>query len=329
MSICMTSTCQFLPQPLLSIIIPVYNSAPYLRRCLDSLLDQGYDNIQVVLVNDGSKDESLSICREYERKDERFVVLDQSNQGQAVARNRGLEEAQGEYITFLDSDDFIAPHTYQLVMDDLLKHPDCEIVQFPVRCDIGSSEERDIYNQIDRIETRKEALHSFMLSRDYSWWIWHKIYKKKLMEGLRFAEGRIYEDNLFACEAMLKASKVLYTSKGSYCYYWNNSSTTHNPSPKSFVDMVFIHGKMYELLKQRGSVSIHVHMLYIIANDVYSSLRVHGVRNPIADIGYPYLRSASYIDILSPSTLSMRKKGKIIALKLLACCLNLTSKFLK
>jgi glycosyltransferase involved in cell wall biosynthesis len=99
-----------LENPLVSIIVPVYNAAGYLNRCLDSISRQDYRNIEVILVNDGSEDESLSICREYQRMDSRYRVIDKQNTGVSDTRNHGISVAKGKYLQFVDSDDWITEH---------------------------------------------------------------------------------------------------------------------------------------------------------------------------------------------------------------------------
>ena len=119
--------------PLLSIIVPVYNTEALLNRCIDSVLNQTYSNWELLLVNDGSTDNSLSICQTYAKQDKRIKVFHQSNQGQSVARNHALEQANGELITFLDSDDAVAPTTYEGGIQSLQNNSECNIVVFPIK----------------------------------------------------------------------------------------------------------------------------------------------------------------------------------------------------
>ncbi len=94
-------------KPLISIIVPVFNSEKYISRCINSILEQTYGNFELIIINDGSKDKSLKICEEYQKKDRRIKVFNQENKGQAFARNVGLDNAKGEYISFIDSDDYV------------------------------------------------------------------------------------------------------------------------------------------------------------------------------------------------------------------------------
>ena len=100
-------------QPLLSVIVPVYNAAPYLRRCLDSICGQTYPNLEIILIDDGSTDSSLEICKQYAAKDPRVRVLHQANKGLPATRNVGIEQSKGEFFTFVDSDDWVDTKCYQ------------------------------------------------------------------------------------------------------------------------------------------------------------------------------------------------------------------------
>ena len=102
---------------LVSIIVPIYNAQNYLNRCLDSLLAQTLEDIEIILINDGSKDDSLAICRAYEEKDSRIIVIDQKNAGVSAARNAGLDRASGQYVGFVDPDDWVEPDMYALMYE--------------------------------------------------------------------------------------------------------------------------------------------------------------------------------------------------------------------
>ena len=103
----------------ISVIIPVYNTSKLLRRCLDSVINQTYKNLEIILINDGSTDDSLSICKEYSQNDSRIILIDKENEGGGKARNAGLDRATGDYIAFVDSDDYIDPDMYSVLMNNL------------------------------------------------------------------------------------------------------------------------------------------------------------------------------------------------------------------
>ena len=105
----------------ISVVVPIYNVERYLKRCIDSIINQTYDNLEIILVNDGSKDSCLNICNEYKKKDERVIVIDQPNAGLSGARNSGIEIATGEYISFIDSDDYIHKDFYKEMLSTAVK----------------------------------------------------------------------------------------------------------------------------------------------------------------------------------------------------------------
>ena len=113
--------------PLISVIIPIYNAEKYLSRCLDSVLEQDYDNYEVIMVNDGSSDNSLDICNQYVKKDKRFSVITQKNKGVSEARNTGLSAAKGDYLQFIDSDDFILPGMFSTMYKEIIA-TECDFV---------------------------------------------------------------------------------------------------------------------------------------------------------------------------------------------------------
>ena len=106
---------------LISIIVPIYNSENYIKKCLDSILAQTYSNLEVILIDDGSTDNSYNICKDYQKKDNRIVLLQQKNAGVSRARNHGLEVAKGEYIGFVDSDDYIEPEMYEILLNSIIE----------------------------------------------------------------------------------------------------------------------------------------------------------------------------------------------------------------
>ena len=176
----------------LTIIIPVYKVEAYLDFCLKSIARQNVEDYEVILVDDGSPDRSGALCDAWVRKDGRFRVIHcPENRGLSAARNRGLDEAHGEYVTFVDSDDYISPHTLQANMELLALHPEADVLEYPVcvyhgtakayRYTPGTCEITDYTGWAHR----KGYIHSYA---------WNKIYKRSLWKSLRFPEGRWYED---------------------------------------------------------------------------------------------------------------------------------------
>jgi hypothetical protein len=223
--------------PKISVIIPVYNTEKYLSQCLDSVLTQTFQDFEVICVNDGSTDGSLAILEEYAKKDPRIRVLTQVNQGQSVARNEGMKLAGGEYICFLDSDDFYdEDFLYTLYTKSV--ESDADIVMTNTRYVNGNdSTLTSLTTQmLDQFADRIKILpHGG---------VWDKIYKVTLLKEhhLRFHAGLYFEDNLFVVQALFYAAKMVVIDGPSYNYICNPNSTTRssNTATKRKADTVQI-----------------------------------------------------------------------------------------
>ena len=178
---------------LISVIVPVYNAAAYIERCVKSIQNQTYTYFELILVNDGSTDNSLEICKTLAGQDERIVVLDRPNGGASAARNTGLAHMRGQYIVFADSDDYVSP-SYLENLHRAAKQGDYDIVQCNLEStfDMDKRLEKVLYRQTDVKEvTKKQALND----RKYKVSVWGKIHSAQLFVDFRFQEGIIYEDD--------------------------------------------------------------------------------------------------------------------------------------
>lgn len=207
--------------PLVSIIVPVYNVEDYLPRCLDSLLKQGIedDQYEVVLVNDGSNDGSEDICKEYVVRKANFFLLNQENQGVASARNHGLDFAHGEYIAFVDSDDFLADNGLKRLVDVLREHPRKDLVRF------YSSYSDHIFKGQNEIDYEGGA-DNLLASGGFPAFVWTYIYRKKFLDEhhIRFAKLRFSEDSLFIATVFLQNPSVCSTRANIYRYVLRQNS---------------------------------------------------------------------------------------------------------
>ena len=175
--------------PLLSIITPVYNVEAYLDRCVQSILSQSYRNIELILIDDGSTDGSTGLCDKWAAKDSRVVVIHQSNAGVSAARNAGLKIVQGDYLTFVDPDDFLAPETYLVNMTYLLAHQEVDILQYPYCNYISDDDALDYHRPAPALLSGAEEIFK-------NWWsgspleyvIWNKIYKRFIFNDMKRKE---------------------------------------------------------------------------------------------------------------------------------------------
>jgi len=220
---------------LISIIVPIYKVEPYLSKCIDSILAQTYTNLEIILVDDGSPDSCPAICDEYAAKDNRIIVIHKENGGLSSARNAGLDIAKGEYIGFVDSDDWIEPDMYEKLLQNAEMYQ-AEISVGGVNDELLTNEGTTILKttKTDSVNHRcctcTEAMQNYFKG---SWSAWDKIYQKKVFENVRFPVGEINEDEAIVLHLLEKCSKVVYTNEVFYHYIHRPSSiTTSSFSPK-------------------------------------------------------------------------------------------------
>ncbi len=209
--------------PLLSIIVPVYKAEKYLDRCVRSITQQSFNDWELILVDDGSPDNCPQMCDNYSKLDNRIIVLHIQNGGQSRARNKGLEIAKGTFITFVDSDDDIAPNTYKGNIELLINNPDIDFVQFPQnRINWGN-----YFPKTTNVFYRgkKELFLNNYQDLQIDNAIWNKIYKKDSIGSIRFREGHIHEDKLFILELIKRVNVVYISDIGGYNYYKREGST--------------------------------------------------------------------------------------------------------
>ena len=207
-----------------SVIVPVYNVEKYLRRCVDSILKQSYSNIEVILVNDGSLDSSGSICDVLQKKDSRIKVIHQKNGGLSAARNTGLNNITGDFVSFIDSDDWIELDMYQEMLHYAVEHK-LDIVE----CDIQYTSNKKIKTAAKfLIENKESAALRIIKNRVFS--VCKRIYRCEIIKNMRFIENYIYEDMIYTSELIRKIENLGYLNKPFYNYFVENyTSIMHGP----------------------------------------------------------------------------------------------------
>lgn len=221
---------------MISVIIPVYQCEKYLSRCIDSIIHQTYSELEIILIDDGSTDDSSKICDEYTIIDNRVKVIHQKNKGVSVARNIGLDNAHGDYITFVDSDDFIEPYMYEKMMEKALQY-DCDVVMCDCVKDVldkSSIYTHDIRGGFYSYEQLKYEYYPHLIMMEnveYPATIsnWLILFRQK-MNKIRYIEGvRFSEDLLFGAQLMYYAHSFYYMKgKAFYHYVMNDNSATHS-----------------------------------------------------------------------------------------------------
>ncbi len=218
---------------LLSVIVPVYNVENYLKRCVDSIIGQTYKNLEILLIDDGSTDSSGILCDEIAKSDQRIRVIHKQNGGLSDARNAGIDAAKGEYISFIDSDDFIDTDMLELLYRNIV-NDEADIAVCGIY-DYYDKQQPKVFENIEhKVLSCKEAIYMILDSRIISVNAVNKLYKKELFKGdLRFRKGKIAEDAFIAVDLFKRAHRISYTSEQKY-YYWHrpNSITTLKFNPE-------------------------------------------------------------------------------------------------
>lgn len=232
---------------LISVIVPVYNVEKYLEKCLDSILTQTYGNIEIILVDDGSEDSSSLICDEYAKKDSRIRVFHKKNGGLSSARNRGLDEAKGDFIGFVDSDDYVKADMYEYLMDGILKYDaDISVCQ---RINVRGNKITACDRKKDEVYDTKTAV-KMLLNEDIMNAVWNKLYRRSVVEGIYFPVGRNYESTAVTFQYIARAGKVANLRESKYYYMMRDSSIVHEKNIKNRSDWCLSHIDRYnELMK--------------------------------------------------------------------------------
>nr|WP_022768216.1 glycosyltransferase family 2 protein [Butyrivibrio sp. NC2007] len=228
---------------LVSVIVPIYNVKEYLERCVNSILNQSYENLDIILVDDGSNDGSEEICDFFARKDKRVNVIHQENRGVAAARNTGLNNCKGELICFVDSDDYVH-QDYILYLYSKMEDNNCDICM----CYHVVTEDWDYKGSVNwdapiHVYTREEIFDRFYTDMHGSIiMLWNKIIRKDCIGNIRFDEGFIHEDEGTTFKILYNARKIAFSNEALYYYFSRDESITGIPYDKKRLDIL----KAYE-----------------------------------------------------------------------------------
>ena len=231
---------------IISVIVPIYKVEKYLCRCIDSILEQTYTNLEIILVDDGSPDKCGEICDQYEKKDKRIRVIHKTNGGLSDARNTGLDAATGQYIAFVDGDDFIRKDMYEKMYASIKKYnADMSICNFKY---IGERGEDIFDNQDlpikDGVLSGTTILFEKMLNNKPWYWVtaWNKLYKRSLFSDIRFPVGKTHEDEFIIHKLLLKSNNVACVNDMLYYYVQRSDSimgTKYSVKNLDYVEALF------------------------------------------------------------------------------------------
>lgn len=226
---------------LISVIVPVYNVEKYLDKCIQSIVNQTYKNIEVILVDDGSYDKCGEMCDEWATRDSRITVIHKDNGGLSDARNFGIDIAKGELLAFIDSDDYIEKkyleNLYNLLIDNDADISTCKPSIF-FENEVNSTVYRNLKNNDVVVLSAKDALIEMLYERTLTNSAWGKLYKKELFEGIRYPKGKLYEDMFTTYKVIMKSNRVACSSAELYHYLIRKSSILGTINTEKQKDML-------------------------------------------------------------------------------------------
>lgn len=246
--------------PLVSVIVPIYNVEQYLKTCIDSIVNQTYSNLEVILVDDGSPDRCPEICDEYAKNDNRIKVIHQKNGGLAHARNVGIANSNGGYLTFVDSDDYVSNDYVECLYKGLIEsNADISIASFIVFKESEPSSatlekvpfvevtKNDYFKEYASIKAEKSM--PFITA-------WNKLYKKELFDGIKYPKGKLYEDAFTTYKLIEKARKIVYSTTKLYYYRLNPQSILGQSFKEKHLEMVEAFRGAMDYFYQKGNAKI-------------------------------------------------------------------------
>ncbi len=205
--------------PLISVIVPIYKVEAYLDRCVESIVNQTYRNLEIILVDDGSPDKCPEMCDQWAEKDPRIRVIHKQNGGLSDARNAGMDSAKGEYIAFIDSDDLVDIHyiafLYQAIMEYDADISACEVCEFP---DGEFAANTEAVMPEVQLATSKDAIGGLLKGCNFRAVAWNKLYRREVLENIRFEVGRLHEDEFFSFRVYDMAEKLTFIDVPLYYY---------------------------------------------------------------------------------------------------------------
>lgn len=214
----------------IAVIVPVYNIEEYLSRCIDSILGQTFNDFRLILVNDGSTDRSGDICDEYKEKDSRIKVIHQENMGLSMARNNGIQNSKEDYITFIDSDDYVHKDMLKILYRNLKKYKgDISVCQFKLSYEDEKIEDEESENH-SFARNNRQAVDMIVGGSDVGMIVaWGKVYKRSLFENTKYPKGKYHEDEFVTYKLLYNAKRVVINTQELYYYTQRKQSITGEP----------------------------------------------------------------------------------------------------
>lgn len=235
--------------PKISVIVPIYNVEKYLDRCVQSLVNQSYNNLDIILVDDGSPDNCPQMCDEYAKKYSNIKAVHKENGGLSDARNYGMKYAEGEYISFIDSDDWIDTKTYEIIMSKMLE-TNSEIGAFNVLWYYEGDELKPELSDEYEVMNSQQAIECTIDDIKVKTNVWNKVYKRNIVDELEFPKGKLNEDEFYTFKVLDRATSIVYIHRQCY-YYFQRSNSIMGEYKLNRLDMLDGVWARYELIKEK------------------------------------------------------------------------------
>lgn len=253
----------------LSIVIPAFNSAKYIEKCINSILIQKYVNLEIIIIDDNSDDNTYEICKNIEKKDKRVKIYkNEKNRGVSFSRNLGIDYATGEYITFVDADDYIQEDMYSTMIEKLENY-NFSLIMCNFYKEVHGKDLRKNDKEKDMVFSKKDLMNNIFLSDYYCGFVWNKIYITNIIKNnnMRFNEEvYICEDLLFNCEYISKIEKGCYITNKLYCYVQRNDSSYNNSYNQKWKTVIIAYQKMKSLIYEENIDNFQYSYLYSLLN---------------------------------------------------------------
>ena len=237
---------------MITVIVPIYNVELYLRKCIDSITGQSYKNLEIILVDDGSQDKCGLICDEYAEKDSRVRVIHKENGGLSDARNAALDVMKGEYVTFIDSDDYVATE-YISYLYDLIKHNDADIAicGYKYITEDGKVLNHLVDDDTVMIMDQEKAFFELLKSKYFSNSACSKLFRADCFEGIRYPYGRLYEDVATTYKTFFKSEKIVFGANPLYFYLYRVGSISKQQFSLARMDGIYFAEEMVKDITQK------------------------------------------------------------------------------
>lgn len=301
--------------PKISIIVPIYKVEPYIHKCIDSILNQTFKDFELILIDDGSLDNCGKICDEYAQKDKRIVVIHKENGGLSSARNAGLDIARGNYIGFIDSDDYIDNDMYEILYN-ICEESKCDIascssiIYYPNKTVINGGHDLIIHS-------RDKALKTMLEGVLYDEVVWVKLFKKSVIGDIRFPEGRIYEDTSFTYKVIHNSKKIACIGKAKYHYIKHEGSIMSNAIKNIRLDAIIAYQEMYEFMKEKHPEVCNL-VLLKLANSSMSIMNLIISQNDFSRYKKSYYKISKTLNIYFSKTVKLKEYPRNVKILLVA-----------